>query len=294
MNWLSKFVGFRLRKRKINKLYKQSIGGKPNLINPVSNYDKIQYRKLFGNHAFYALLADKYRVREFVARRAGEKYLIPLLGVFDRLTPDALMALPAPFIIKCNNGCDWNRIVKDKELLDIDETVKCFNKTCRRKYSRESGERHYDFIEPKIVVEKLLDDNGEPLWDYSVWSYNGRNGFDYTISIGSPDLSFRAHFDRDWNVLETNFSGEQMKKYANPENAGEMIEVARLLSEGIDFVRVDLYNINGTIYFGELTFTPHSGLGRIENKLREKMRDEMWEIALHDRRLYQKQGWIAD
>ncbi len=294
MNWLLKFVGLHLRKRKIAKMYKQSIGGKPNLINPLSNYDKIQYRKLYGNHAFYALLADKYKVREFVARRAGDKYLIPLLGVFDRLTPDALMALPAPFIIKCNHGCKWNRIVRDTRQLDVDETVRYFNEACRQKYSRASGERHYDFIEPKIIVEKLLDDNGEPPWDYAIWSYNGQNGFNYAISIGSPDLTFAAHFDRDWNVWESNFTNTQMKRYAQPKNYNEMIEVARLLSEGIDFVRVDLYNIDGIIYFGELTFTPQSGLGRIENKWREKMRSEMWEIALHDRRLYQKRGWFAD
>lgn len=294
MNGLSKFIGFHQRKRKTVKIYEQIMGCKPNLANPVSCYDKIQYRKLYGNHAFYGLLADKHKVRDYVARRAGEKYLIPLLGVYDRLTPDVLMSLPAPFIIKCNHGCKWNRVVKDKEILDVEETVRYFNDACRLRYSRTSGERHYDFIEPKIIVEQMLDDDGEPPWDYAIWSYNGRNGFNYAITVNSPDLSFAAHFDRDWNIWESNFTGEHMKKYAKPKNDHEMIELARLLSAGIDFVRVDLYNINGAIYFGELTFTPKSGLGRIDNALRESMRGEMWELAVDDRRLYQKRGWFAD
>ena len=85
-----------------------------------------------------------------------------------------------------------------------------------------------------------------------------------------------------------------MKKYAKPKNFPEMVDVARLLSAHIDFVRVDLYNIDGTIYFGEMTFTPASGLKRINNEFRDRMRSEMWELAVDDRRLYQKRKWIPD
>jgi TupA-like ATPgrasp len=294
MNWLSKFVAFQRRRRKIFKHYKRIMGHSLNLTNPVYSYEKIQYRKLFGNHEFYALMSDKYKVREFVAERVGDKYLIPLLGVFDRLSPEVFVGLPDHFIIKCNHGCKWHRIVRDKSLLNVNETVRYFNEKCQCKFSRVSNERHYDFIEPKIIIEQLLDDNGEQPWDYNIFSYNGRNGFDFAISISSPDLSVTAHFDRHWNLWETNFTDEHMKKYAKPQNYDEMVEVARLLSTDFDFVRVDLYNIDGSIYFGELTCTPSSGLTRINNKFREKMRSEMWELAVDDRRLYQKKGFIAD
>ena len=294
MNWISKFIDFQLRRRKILKKYKRRMGHSPDLMNPVSCHDKIQYRKLFGNHKFYALLADKYKVREFVAERVGDKYLIPLLGVFDHLSPEVFVGLPGRFIIKCNHGSHWNRVVRDKSLLDMHETVIYFNEMCKRKYSRISGERHYDFIEPKIVIEQLLDDNGEQPWDYNIFSYNGRNGFDFAITITSPDMNFTAHFDRHWTLWESNFTDEQMKKYAKPKNFPEMVDVARLLSAHIDFVRVDLYNIDGTIYFGEMTFTPASGLKRINNEFRDRMRSEMWELAVDDRRLYQKRKWIPD
>lgn len=294
MKWLSRLIRFYYRKLRIAIHFIYVMRKIPNLKHPVSNSEKTQYRKLFGNHAFYALLADKYRVRKFVAERVGEKYLIPLLASFDQLTVEAFDGLPDQFIIKCNNGCKWNRIVRDKSVLDVSATVHYFNKQCQQKYSRYSGERHYDFIKPKIIVEKLLDDHGEPPWDYCIFSYHGKKGFDCAITISSPDMSFCAHFDRDWNLWETNFTDELMKKYVKPKNWKEMIHVARLLSEGIDFVRVDLYNIDGNIYFGEMTCTPASGLGCIKNKFRERMRSEMWELAVDDRRLYQKRGCIAD
>ena len=294
MNRFAKIIDFHRRKRTIAKLYKKAVGCKPNLVTPYCSSEKIQYRKLYGNHTFYALLADKYKVREYVTERAGKKYLVPLLSVCEELTPEILTALPTPFIIKCNHGCKWHRIVKDIKLINIAETVHYFNETLKLKYSAASGERHYDFIEPKIIVEKLLDDNSEPPWDYAIYSYNGQNGFNFAIAVSAPDMSSLAHFDRDWNLWEGNLTDEQMKKYVKPKNFHEMVEVARLLSAGIDFVRVDLYNINGKIYFGELTFTPHSGLGKIKNEFRKKMRAEMWELAADNRQLYQKRGWFAD
>lgn len=294
MKWLSKIIGFYYRKLRIVIHYIFVEHKIPNLKNPVSCSEKTQYRKLFGNHAFYALLADKYRVREFVAKRVGDKYLIPILGAFDHLSPEVFDDLPDNFIIKCNNGCKWNRIVRDKSVLDVNETVRYFNNQCRKKYSRYSGERHYDYIQPKIIIEELLDDHGEPPWDYNIFSYNSGKGFDFAITISSPDMRFYAHFDRNWNLWETNFTDELMKKYAKPKNFDEMINVARLLSEGMDFIRVDLYNIDGTIYFGEMTCTPASGLGPIKNKFRERMRNEMWELAVDDRKLYQNRGCIAD
>ena len=217
IQWLAKLIGFQLRKRRISKQFKLIRGYDPDLKNPVSRSEKIQYRKLFGNHKFYARLTDKYKVRQFVADRVGEQYLVPLLGVYDRLSPEVFVNLPDRFIIKCNHGCKWNRVVRAKSLLDVDETVSYFNKRCRCRFSSVANERHYDFIEPKIIIEQLLDDDGGLPWDYNIFCYNGRNGFDCVISIWCPDQKFFAHFDRNWNLWETNFTDEQMKKYAKPE-----------------------------------------------------------------------------
>lgn len=294
IKWLTKFIGFQLRKRRISKQFKLIRGYNPDLKNPVSRSEKIQYRKLFGNHEFYALLTDKYKVRKFVAKRVGEQYLIPLLGVYDRLSPEVFVDLPESFIIKCNHGCKWNRVVRAKSLLDVDETVCYFNEKYRCKFSSASNERHYDFIEPKIIIEQLLDDDGELPWDYNIFCYNSRKGFDFVISIWSPDQKLFAHLDRHWNLWETNFTDEHMKKYVKPKNFEDMVNVARLLSADIDYVRVDLYNIDGKIYFGEMTFTPASGLSQIKNPSRERMLGEMWELDVDNRKLYQSRGWIAD
>lgn len=279
---------FLVRRWRLKRRFKEEMGYDGNFEDPKTCQEKVQFRKLYGNHEFYGLVADKYKVRQYVAEKAGEKYLIPLIGVYDKLSPELFESFPERFIVKANNGSKWHRIVHDKSRADIKEIIDYFHSIRNRKYSRRSFEKHYDFIEPKIVVEELLDDGGELPWDYNLFCYNGKNGFDYAITISSSDASVAGHFDRNWNVWESNLSPGQAKRYVDPENFGEMVEVARALSADFDFVRVDLYNLDGKIYFGELTCTPGSGLGPIDNEFRSRMRTEMWELDKGNARLYRK------
>jgi len=279
---------FRIRRSKLKKKFKKIRGYTGNFENPRYYEEKIQFRKLYGNHEFYALVADKYKVRQYVADRVGENYLIPQLGVYERLTPEIFRDLPERFIIKANHGCKWNRIVHDKNQADLEELITYFNGIVEQKFSRYSLEKHYDFIEPRIVIEELLLDAGEIPWDYNVFCYNSQKGFDYALSLASPDLRAVGHFDKQWNVWESTLSQEQAERYVNPKNFSEMIEVARALSADFDFVRVDLYNIDGKIYFGELTCTPASGLGGKISEFRSTMRSEMWDLDRDNTLLYRK------
>lgn len=286
-------IEFRIRRSKLKKKFKKIQGYDGNFENPRNYEEKIQFRKLYGNHEFYGLVADKYKVRHYVAERVGEKYLIPLLGVYEMLTPEIFRDLPDRFIIKANHGSKWNRIVYDKKQADLTELITYFNGILEQKYSRKTYEKHYEFIEPRIVIEELLLDKGELPWDYNVFSYNSQKGFDYALSIASPDLSAIGHFDKHWNPWEGTLSQEQTERYVNPKNSSEMIEIARALSADFDFVRVDLYNIDGKIYFGELTCTPGSGLGAMINEFRSTMRSEMWELDRNNTLLYRKpRGFI--
>lgn len=281
-------IEFRIRRAKLKKKFKKVRGYDGNFENPSYYEEKIQFRKLYGNHEFYALVADKYKVRQYVADRVGERYLIPLLGVYEKLTPEIFQDLPERFIIKANHGCKWNRIVFDKNQADLTELIDYFNGKMKQKFSSFTYEKHYEFIEPRIVIEALLLDRGEIPWDYNIFCYNGPKGFDCALSLASPDLSASGHFDKHWNVWESTLSQEQAERYVNPKNFSEMIEVARALSADFDFVRVDLYNIDGKIYFGELTCTPASGLGGKISEFRSKMRSEMWELDRNNTLLYRK------
>lgn len=271
----------------IRRQFKASLGYAGDFENPKTYQEKIQFRKLYGNHAFYAMVADKHRVRSYVASKVGDKYLIPLLGVYDRLHKSVFDNLPEQFVIKANHGCKWHQIVYDKSELNIDETVHRFNNLCKRHFGWNSGERHYRFIQPKIVIEELLrGPGGGPPWDYSFFCYHGPGGFDYNFAIVSPDGKSVAHLGKDWKVLGSNIAEDELAPHLKPANFEGMVQVARDLSADFDFVRVDLYTVEGKVYFGELTCTPAGGYAVISNKERQKMRDEMWHLDAGNQLLY--------
>jgi hypothetical protein len=283
---LIEWMVFNAQRRKIRRQFAASQGYEGDFENPQTLQEKIQFRKLYGNHAFYALVADKYRVRDYVASKVGEEYLIPLLGVYDRLDRSVFDALPAQFIIKANHGCKWHQIVRDKSTLDIDRTIRWFNKLCRRRYGGAGGERHYNFIPPKIVIETLLPgpDGGSP-WDYCFFCYRGPRGFDYHVSIAAPD-GRSAAFERNGDLVHSKFTAEELAPHAKPANFDTMVRVATDLSADFDFVRVDLYNVDGKVYFGELTCTPQQGYSVIKSKERQKSLDARWQLDAGNPLLY--------
>jgi hypothetical protein len=276
----------RTQRRVIMRHFKKKMGYAGDFENPKTYQEKIQFRKLYGNHAFYASVADKFRVRGYVASKVGHERLIPLLGVYERLDKSVFDQLPQQFIIKANHGCKWHQIVYDKSTLDVDKVIRRFNTLCKRRFGWRSGERHYSLIKPKIVIEQLLRGaGGGPPWDYSFFCYNGPAGFDYNFAIASPD-GRSATFTKRWKLLESDVPEHELAPHLHPANFEVMVQVAKDLSADFDFVRVDLYTVDDKVYFGELTCTPHQGFGRIENKERQRMRDEMWHLASGNPLLY--------
>lgn len=272
----------------ISRQFRAKLGYDGDFEHPKSYQEKIQFRKLYGNHAFYALVADKYRGRDYVAARAGAERLIPLLGVYDRLQASDFETLPQQFIIKANHGCKWNRIVRDKSALDVGETVRHFNRLRRRRFGWRGGERHYNFIEPKILIEELLQCEGAAPWEYNFYCFNGPGGFDYDYTVERPpDSGAFAVIDSEGKVLlNQDLSAAEMERYARPSNFDDMLEVAKTLSAEFDFVRVDLYTLNGRVYFGELTCTPRRGYGRIASETVQRRRNDMWHVDAGNPRLY--------
>jgi hypothetical protein len=169
---------FQRRRRRIQHLFRQTCGYEGDFTWPQQHSEKVQYRKLWGNHGFYAMVADKYRVRDYVAEKVGERYLIPLLGAYDRLSPGIFDALPDRFVINANHGCAWCKVVWDKKELDVDETCEYFNQVVKQVYGRDLGEYHYSLIKPKILITELLTQEGNLPWNYDLFCYNSNEGFD--------------------------------------------------------------------------------------------------------------------
>lgn len=268
--------------------YRRKLGKWPNLDAPTSVKEKILYRKLRGNHEFCASLADKLAVRDYVRERIGAEHLVPLIADFNRLELDSFDSLPNQFAMKATHGCNWNLFVRDKSQLDLPKTAAYFNGLMRCTYGRKSGELHYRLIPPRILVEQLLDENGSSPWNYCYFCYWKGQTFQSTLSISSPCKKLFISFDPEMNLLDSNIPESDIARFTDPESHRTMLELARELSRGIDFVRVDLYKLGDKIYFSELTFTPGAGTALIANPVRRALRDRMWDLDRDNPRLYRQ------
>ena len=233
----------------------------PNKKNEIKYFgEKIQWLKLNGSLEKYNDYVDKYLVREYIIKTIGEEYLIPLLGVYENPEEIEYEKLPNRFVLKINNGSAMNIIVSDKSKINKNKINKKLKKWLKNDYSKIKKEYQYKNVKRKIICEKYIVDSKNELIDYKFFCFDGEPLF------VKADLDrFTEHkvnfYDMNWNNIDMRESfyknsNEMVKK---PYNFDSMVEIAKKLSKNFQFVRVDLYNVDGKIYFGELTFTPASG-----------------------------------
>lgn len=248
--------------------YKLITGRKLNLKEPKNLYEKIVWMQFHTDTSLWTKCADKYAVREYVKAQDLEDCLPKLYGVWNKAEDIEWSILPNKFVLKTNNSCGQIIIVRDKSKLNIPNTCKKLNKWLRAKYGYHNAQLHYLRISPKIIAEELLEDTSLPadanLIDYKIFCFNGtpdnclivsgRNGSNYNVT----------YMDLNWNNISGYALNPKSQHYGNftfpkPGNFDIMLEYARILSKDIPEVRVDFYDINGKIYFGEMTFTPGYG-----------------------------------
>ncbi len=221
------------------------------------------------NNARWAVMADKYAVREEVKKLIGEEHLIPLYGHWENPADIDFDSLPAEYILKTNNGCGTNIIVKPDKQINREEIRQQLSKTLAFPYSELSGQLHYSLIPPAVIAEKLMNQgNGQKsLIDYKVHCVNGEPRIVFVFS----DRNEIDHFN--FSVKPYTLKWQEIPQYTSPADLPEnlpvspdkpagfdqMIELARKLSVGEEYVRVDFYIIDGHIYFGEMTYTPDVG-----------------------------------
>lgn len=250
--------------------YRRTFGEKLNLVNPQNINEKILWLSLYSDITLWTRLADKYAVRGYVEEMGLGDILVPLIGKWDNPEDIPWDALPNSFVIKTNNGSGTNLIVKDKDKLDIDEAKRCVNKWFNNKIATTTTEFHYNDIVPCVIAEELLINPVEivsfssTLIDYKIWCFNGVAYYVWVCSNRVGSSTEVALFDRNWNYLPdksvfTEHYKKQERLVPRPNNLEGMLAVAERLSVGIPVVRVDLYNLNGKIFFGEMTFTSLGG-----------------------------------
>lgn len=238
--------------------------------NPKNLNEKILYLSLMTDTTRWSDLTDKFRVREYVESCGFKENLVELYGVWDNALEIDFEKLPRAFVLKTNHGSGEVRIILNKEDIDRKEIVTYFNKVIAKPYGEIEAGKHYSRIRPCIIAEQLL--TGDPflieysksIIDYKMWCFNGK--VYYTLVCSNRDkfgLDLLL-FDRDWqahpeySVFTKHY--RRGKTIPKPKNYFEMIRIAETLARPFSCVRVDLYNIDGKIYFGELTFTSLGGM----------------------------------
>ncbi len=243
--------------------YKLRIGKKLDLRNPKTFNEKIQWLKLYDRKPQYTQLADKYEVREYIKETIGEEYLIPLLGVYNKFDEINFDNLPEQFVLKPNHTSGDIYICKDKSTIDFVELKNKVNKWLKSRYYWRSREFPYKDIKPKIICEKyMVDESGTELKDYKFMCFNGEVKclFVCLNRVASTGLNV-DFYDMDWcpMLFERHYKSSGTI-IAKPKTFDKMVEFAKILSKNIPFVRVDFYDIEGKLYFGELTFFPGNGM----------------------------------
>lgn len=232
------------------------------LESPKTYDQKIQWLKIYDTTPLKTQLTDKYLVRDWVKEKIGEKYLTRLLGVWDSFDDIDFDALPDKFVLKANHGCAFNYIVSDKSKMNKSDARFKFYNWLKINYAYRWGmEPQYRDIQPKIIAEEYLENDDKDLYDYKFWCFNGKPEYIQFLSERNKGGLKMAFFDTEWNKMPFVYDHPRLDhEVEKPENLDEMLEIAKTLSQGFCHVRVDLYRLNdGTVKFGEMTFTSCSG-----------------------------------
>ena len=231
-----------------------------NFKNPKGFNEKLQWLKVNDRRPEYSQLVDKLAVRDHISKVLGEGYLIPLLGKWESFEDIDFNTLPEQFVLKCNHDSGSTKVIKSKSSLtaeNINEMRAFYTKRLKQDFYYAGREYPYKGIKPYIIAEQLMVNEAEPqkgIEDYKFFCFNGEPKIMFVATDRTTDCRF-DFFDMDFNHLDlVNIHPNADKPIPKPEKFDEMKEFATKLSQGMRHVRIDLYEINGNIYFGEYTF----------------------------------------
>lgn len=261
--------------------YETKLKKKLDLKNPKTFNEKLMWLKLneYEHNELITQCADKYKVREYIAKCGCDEILNELIGVYDNVNDIDFKKLPDKFVLKCNHAAGYNIICKDKSKLNINKTKKQLKKWMKSNYWKYVAELQYKNIDKKIVCEKFLDSkDGNAIEDYKIYCFNGKPLFCMVCvgrNLGKPKYYF---MDKDWKLMRINPAGINAPnnfKIDKPTCIGKMYMYAEKLSRPFKFVRTDFYEYNDKIIFGELTFTP---AGCVDKNYVDSVQEKLGEM----------------
>ncbi len=259
----------------LKMFFRRNMGYEPDLENPKSFSEKLQWLKLHDRKPIYTTMVDKYEAKKYVASIIGEEYIVPTYGVWDHFDDIDFDALPNQFVLKCTHDSGGLVICKDKNKFDFEAAKKKIEKKLSRNYFCIGREWPYKDVQRRIIAETFISDIAQnDTRDYKLLCFNGK--VQCFMIVFDRFVNQRANwYDRDGKLLpygRASSPPDPQRGIEVPPEIEQMVILAEKLSENIPFVRVDFYCVNKKIYFGELTFYPASGLSPFT--------DEAWDMQL--------------
>jgi hypothetical protein len=251
-------------------IYLANNGTLLNLKDPKNYHDKFHWLKLYWRNPLVVQCADKYEVRKFIEERHCKEILNELYGVYVHTKEIDWNLFPEKFVLKTTNACGTNIICRNKGTLDKQDALEKLDKWLKLDYGLKHAEIFYSKMTPRIICEKYIEtEDGLVPNDYKVYCFNGNPKFILAISgrdMGNPRMQT---FDLKWNELD--YVKDESKGNLNihlrePRTLDQMVYYAKKLSKGFPYVRVDFYDVNGSVIFGEMTFAPAAGYKTIFNE----------------------------
>ncbi len=250
-------------------VYKITFGKKLDLENPQTFNEKLNWLKLYNRNPIYTKLVDKYDVKEYVSNTIGEKYVVPTLGVWDNVDDIDFQSLPEQFVIKCTHDSGSTVVCRDKKNLDVEALKKKLKKRIKKNMFWWAREWPYKNVKPRIMAEIFMKDGNQQyegnLTVYKIFCFNGIPKIIQNIQNDKTAEETIDYFDTNWNLLglRQNFPNSK-HPLSNPQTLDEMLVLAETLTKGHPFLRADFYEVNGEIYFSELTFYSDAGMTSFE------------------------------
>lgn len=257
------------------KLYfKEKVGYPINLDKPETFNEKLNWLKLYDRSPIYSMMADKYEVKRIVRERAGEEFVVPCYGVWSSFDSIDFESLPDTFVLKATGDSSGAILCKDKKTFDYAAAKQRLDSCLKRNYYYRTREWPYKGIQARIIADQLLDDHtGNELRDYKFWCFNGVPRLMYcTVKTKDKSQVYENFYDMDFNVADIDHGfPRHQPEFHKPTGFETMKELATKLSKDIPFVRIDMFEVDGHVYFGEFTFFDWAGLQPFKSYDTDKM-----------------------
>lgn len=264
----------------VKNYYHRVTGQQLNLESPMTFSEKMNWYKLHGHHPLMVRCADKVEVRQYVIEKGLQNYLNEVYAVYDSVNSIHPENLPQQFVIKAAHGTHMQYVVRDKDAFDWFHSKIIMRTWLRQDISWWGGEWVYKDIPHRLIVEKYLEDRSGELKDYKIFCFNGTPRFIQVDTGRFSGRHVRNFYDMNWNFLPItdDVGSDSTLNVQRPESFEIMEEIAKKLSEPFQFVRVDLYEVDGKPIVGELTFFHNGGVSRMEPEEWEYKIGAFWKL----------------